>query len=388
MKNILDNILYFIKLLIKIKIILSKPLKKKILIFDKEGSSTKYYKMFYKKNCTVLDVRGESINIYVVLRLLIKFQISLNNYIKEYINLSKPKFIFHNSYNRRFFLIDKKDYKFDFIKIFTQSELKSKLEYQKIFFGLRNKQVDYLFVWNHGYKKMFNKYIEGNFIVSGIFFNNIGPKIENKNLKKKLSFVSQYRLPKKNVNKIVNQPFNRKFSWQQFHQPEVDIAILLKKFCEKKGIHFEIVGSSIDNFKNEKEYYEKFLGKKNWIFLRSTAKKRGLILTLKSKFVVTIDSTLGYECLSRGQRVGFFTIRDRYINYDHLKFGWPNKYPLEGPCWTCSGGKKSFNRIINFLINGSEQKWKFVREKSLKHLITYDSGNSKYLVFLKKMKII
>ena len=118
----------------------------------------------------------------------------------------------------------------------------------------------------------------------------------------------------------MNQPFNRKFSWQQFHQPEVDIAILLKKFCEKKGIHFEIVGSSIDNFKNEKEYYEKFLGKKNWIFLRYTAKKRGLILTLKSKFVVTIDSTLGYECLSRGQRVGFFTIRDRYINYDHLKF--------------------------------------------------------------------
>lgn len=387
-KKIFDKILYFIKKLIKIKIILSRPTEKKILIFDKEGSSTKYYKLFKKKKCGVLDVRGESVNIFVILRLLIRFKFSLNDYIKEYISLSKPKFIFHNSYNKRFFLLDKKDYKFDFIKIFTQSELKNKLEYKSIFFGIKKKKVDYLFTWNHGMKKMINKYIEGKFIISGIFFNNIGPKIKKKYLKKKISFVSQYRPPKRNINQIENYSFNRRFSWQQFHQPEIDIAIYLKKYCNKKRIPFEIVGSSVNNFKDERVYYEKFLGKKKWNFVKPTTKKRGLVLTLKSKFVVTIDSTLGYECLFRGQRVGFFTIRDRYINSDYLKFGWPNNYPSEGPCWTCKGDKKSFNRIMNFLINGSDQKWKLVREKSLKNLVTYDFGNTKYLAFLKKMKII
>ena len=79
-----------------------------------------------------------------------------------------------------------------------------------------------------------------------------------------------------------------------------------------------------------------------WKFVESSPEKRGIYLTAESKFIVTIDSTLGYECLARGQRVCFFSNRSKYLNIkDYFRFGWPLNLPEEGKCWTTSNSKSS-----------------------------------------------
>ena len=125
-------------------------------------------------------------------------------------------------------------------------------------------------------------------------------------------------------------------------------------------------------------FFKSKLGNKGWKFVESDKYKRGIYLTTDSKYIVTIDSTLGYECLARGQRVGFFSIRSKYLKADYSKFGWVMDLEEEGLCWTTKNTQKDFNRILNFLVNGSDEEWNNLRDKCLNNLFFYDTKNKIY----------
>ena len=52
----------------------------------------------------------------------------------------------------------------------------------------------------------------------------------------------------------------------------------------------------------------------------------------KCKLIITLDSTLGYEMLSRGKKVIFITARE-YVSNFFLGYGyaWPTKLSKNGP---------------------------------------------------------
>ena len=259
--------------------------------------------------------------------------------------------------------------------------------------GKENLSCDYLFVWSKGMKKLMQKNITGKYFISGSFFNNEVPKINLKNLKNKLVFVSQYRTFKrynKNDTKktIRNEYHGLKFSWEQFYSADLDVADKLKKYCLNKNITFEVIGSSIYDKENEKLFFESRLGKDNWKFIESSQEKRGIFLTATAKYIITIDSTLGYECLSRGQRVGFFSVRPKYLKTNYARFGWPLNLEEEGKCWTTNNTTEDFNRIMNFLVNEDDNEWQKILNYDLKDLVFYNQKNSIYKNFLKEHNII
>ena len=101
-----------LKIILNSKFDFKKPNKNRLLVFDENGSTTPYYKSFIGK-CEILYTKGERINLYVLLKLIIKFKkISIKSYINEYIKLVSPQYIFHNSFDIRFFEIDKKKFNF------------------------------------------------------------------------------------------------------------------------------------------------------------------------------------------------------------------------------------------------------------------------------------
>ena len=99
----------------------------------------------------------------------------------------------------------------------------------------------------------------------------------------------------------------------------------------KNNLLFGIVGARVNDSQIEKEFYSKKLGQDGWKFVPNEKYRKGIHLTLNAKYIVTIDSTLGYECFSRGQRVCFFSIRSKYIGKKYAWFGWPKKLEEEGP---------------------------------------------------------
>ena len=81
-----------IKIVARTKFYIKRPAKKKILIFDSVGA-TEIKELFNKKeDVFILDTRKESLNLFVILKLIIELKkINYRNYLKKYIKLINPK---------------------------------------------------------------------------------------------------------------------------------------------------------------------------------------------------------------------------------------------------------------------------------------------------------
>ena len=80
----------FLKKLIKIKLIFQIPQKKDILIYDNEGSNF-ITEVLDKDSYGILHTRGENLNFYIYLKLLLCLKFSYKNYLDEYIKFVNPK---------------------------------------------------------------------------------------------------------------------------------------------------------------------------------------------------------------------------------------------------------------------------------------------------------
>jgi surface carbohydrate biosynthesis protein len=242
-------------------------------------------------------------------------------------------------------------------------------------------------------KQLMKKNILGKYIINGVFFNNEGPEVNLNKLENKLIYVSQYRTFKKRESRetkdtIRDEFHGLKFSWEQFRKADLDVAIALKDFCMENDIKFEIAGTSINDKIEEKKFFSEKLGEDGWTYLESSIERRGIYLTSNAKYIVTIDSTLGYECLARGQRVCFFSIRSKYLKSDYAKFGWPLHLSEEGKCWTTNNSKEDFKRLMNFLVFEDDIAWKKILDTELRDLVFYNRNNSLYKKFLKTNNLI
>ncbi len=173
-----------------------------------------------------------------------------------------------------------------------------------------------------------------------------------------------------------------KYSYKQFYEADLVVAKLLKDYCKNRKIKFQIAGTSLDDKDGEKKFYESELGKNDWEYLARSKDKNGYDLTLDAKYLATVDSTLGYECFARGQRVCFFSIRSKFLKTKYSIFGWPHSLPEEGSCWTLRNNDKDSKRILNFLFEGKDKEWEDLYNNELKDVFFYDFQNSIYKNFL------
>ena len=113
------NILFiWIKKIVFCKIILFPPKKTDILIFDKTGSEVILDTIPKNKTYSILDLRYESINLFILLKTLKHITSLKKNYIFEYIRFVSPKLIITSiDTNPLFFKLKKRFSSTKFISI-------------------------------------------------------------------------------------------------------------------------------------------------------------------------------------------------------------------------------------------------------------------------------
>lgn len=365
------------------KIFFKKPKKKKILILDRQ--SCFFIKHFLKKNIFgILDVRYESINIYVLFYTFfyVLFNFKLYNqlknlkhlYIINYISLVSPRTIISTIDNNFFFYRIKKF--FPSLKVIIiqngireDSFFRKLSEYKKKF----QLHVDYFFAFNGAFSKKYKKNIKGNFIAIGNVRNN--NFIFKKKKYKHILFISQSR---------TNLLSRIKIKKNIFYYPEFFIFNILKKISKKNKIKLVLLSKQKKNkifynyfkfdnivFSNDKKYKEK---------------NRYKIIN-DSILVVFLSSTFGYEAFSRGIKVvclPFYSKKKRLeTQIQYLSFGYPYKIPLKGPFWTNSLLKNAIEKKINLILKMKNSTWLKIYEK-YKFLMPFDSGNVKIRKIINK----
>ena len=342
------------------------PKKNSVLIFDDLYSE--YIKEYiYSKDIFVIKIRN-SINFFATLYAFIFFYRS--NFKTEYINffLKKSKSKLFISFGfKRIILYNLKKYhpsvKFVIIQNGSFGDnfisLLKKNNHKKLY-------CDYFFCFSSHEKYILSKYINANYILSGSIKNNYY-RVENKNKKKEVIFISQYR--KKSLDKKNRQYQNLKY----IRENEVFILPILHRFCLENNLRLRILPGD-NNIVEQRKYYSNILKNKKFYIYKKNIKKSYIILD-KSSFCVSVDSTLGYEALSRGVKTciicckkfinpnfkGEVTSNVKILNKDYKYFlNISDKNQLD----------KIFSKIYN--INN----FQFLKSIPLKKIMKYDVDNS------------
>jgi len=357
-----------------------KPVKNDIIIFDKVGSEI--IQSYLKQKASVLEVRLESINIFILLKAILNFKndkSALQNYIFNFIVYVNPKFIITHVDNNEFFFKLKKNFpKIKFIAIQNGSSLANLPKDQ---LNLKSWHVDYFFVYSDSYKLAYEKFVEGKIINIGSLINNHKEISYRDNIEKQIIFISQYRKKLKNNKKFYNFK-DKYFSWEDYRSAEKKAIEFLSKYCLKKNIKLCIAGVYDRINSQEKKFYSSIIGniseKLVWEFKPKINKWNSYNLIDNALVVVFVDSALGYQSLARKNKTVSFSIRSQYLSHPQLKFGWPSSFEEEGPFWSNFFTENKFEKILDNIISLPKKDWENLLEKYQDKLLNYDPGNTKF----------
>ena len=397
------KIILILKVFFSAKKKFQKPKKNKIILYKYEG--LELLNKYVKENIIVLDPFREIYLIVLIKSLLnFSFQNILINYNRTFISMTNPKFVF--SY------IDN-DVKFYYLKNFFKHIVFISIQNghrggfidrkKKILLGhtmeqfntttTKNKKLrcDYIFTFNKGISKKFEKFIKAKTVVIGSYKNNM-VKQKICKAKKTLSFISQAGHGFSSKAFFENERV--KITWKDYLSAEEKIIPFLGEYCKKNNLKFQIIPKT--NRSCEYEFYKNLIQNKfKWTYPIKKNIFHSYELVDNSNFLVGEGSTLTYEALSRKKKIAFIAIRKEILtkkgfdlDFTQYNFGWPYKFNKNGPFWTHSTSIDEFERVINFVTNVSDHNWlKIINNFNKDFRIPYDKNNSKFVNFLKNSKI-
>ena len=336
---------------LKTKVKFSKPKNAKIMLFD-YGNKDIFKKTLNDISVEVLYIRMELINFFIIQKAIKLYGIRnfSKNYIKTYIHYVKPKVIItFNELHPTFYLLKDliKDKKITYIAIqdgfrtlpnFKNFNLKQKSQYK----------ADMIFIFSKKYKELYSKIFNFEKKYLGSFRNNYYKKTKTKN--SPIILISQYRKEYKKNEK--NKYFLR----------ERKLLFFLYKIKKKYKINFLVASKP---YVTKTEYSKTFNLDQNIKIISSINFKEKYKAIDKSKLTLFMDSTLGMESLSRGNKVVSFPFKP----YKNIKSFF----------WNCELTYQNFEKKILHLYNMSEKEW-LKKIKNNEMFLNYNPGN----IILKK----
>ena len=286
---------------------LKKPLSKDILIINKDLSN---FPIFYFRNITeIVDTRfhmrpNQDLNLYVMIKCILKLKFSLFSYVCEYIKCVNPKILLTLIDNDVLFYKLKKLFP-NTKTIMIQNALRT-LQDTDVLSNLKklktlSLKVDYYFCFNKKIGSIFNSFLDCKVIPIGSFRSNFNKR--------------------KKIKKVYDILYISVFRYNEEIRKE-DLVFFrnLEKYLILKKKKLHILGST-SKVSEEIKYYKKMFKKIQFVLIERNNKRKTYDVLDKSKIIINIDSTAGYEALSRSNKVGFFCIRGNRYPFNSLRFG-------------------------------------------------------------------
>jgi len=339
------------------------PKKKKFLIYDvnSEVVLSQILNKVIAGNSEVVHTRFEVISIPIFfLSILYNFEESLKfkniyfNYIKTFIIVTKPVIVITFIDNdKRFYKLKKYFRNIKFIAIqngyrFFKDDLFESIKTSKYIF-----ECDEYYCLGKNIKNYLKDKIKAKIYVIGSLKNNYCT-IKKNIIKKNICFISSFGISNhKNEKKLLN---------------------IIHQFCVKNNSNLEILPRR--KSEEEEDFFKNILKHKNFIFHNKDDKICASYNIIdSSKMCVSLNATLGYESLCRGNKTLFF-LNDRKINcYSFRKFGFPAIFDNEGLFWTDKIEEKSIIDKLSFIYHMSDDDWKIQSDEIIKKLMIFDNNN-------------
>jgi len=172
-------------------------------------------------------------------------------------------------------------------------------------------------------------------------------------------------------------------SYHDYFSVDALVALALSRVAESRAMHFSIIGkrSSIDSV--ERDFFFRAPGCRD-IDVIAHEKGSGYEVADTYDYLFTVDSTLGYEMLAAGKRVGFISNRFQTIGVDtfDMTFGHPLTIPKDGDCWTSATDQRQIELFAERFLDLSEDAWNTIHREITPRVMVADPGNQTLLAML------
>ena len=376
------NIKLFYSLYIKPPKKWQYPKKSEILIFDAMGAEA-LMPYLAKYFVTTMTVRGESINIPCLFRGMLKPSFWTGKpgkaYTEAYIQVVLPKVVITFIDNNSGFYEISKSFP-DIKTIFIQNGLRT----ISAFYGIvksYNYHVDYMLVHGSAIGKYYQNYLSGQSISIGSLKNNAISNLSSV-VNNDVLFISQWRCEPTKGTAFSIPADDTLVYWDEFFQSEIITLKFLDRWCVENNKHLKICGCTKNEDGLEIDFYSNCLQDSEWVYIPRKSNYSIYKLIDASEIVVSIDSTSGYEAISRSKRTAIFSCRDRGKSKFRFPFGWPKDLPNNGPFWTNDQDETQFQQIMDYLNTVSDNDWEKTRKYYLTDIMEFDPGNIHFISLL------
>jgi len=366
------------------------PKKCDIVIYDDCGSDI-LIPYLIKYQIEVFCSRNERLNVVCLLASILNSQTWKGNfyqgYLEAFIRAASPKLVItYIDNDSRFYQLS---YRIKTIKtIFVQNGFRGLSGDLDRLTRLHHNKVDYMLVHGPAIGAYYSKINAGKIVNIGSFKNNMF-KVCAQSACNDVLFVSQWRQNIARDNVMYLERDGTPVYWDQFYSAEYAVLKLLSVWCLGQGKILHICGCALEaNAGEELKFYDSILSNCccKWFYHKRMDAFSSYRLVDTSEIVVTIDSTLGYESLSRGKKTAFFCCRESTTSNSLMpSFGWPASMPIDGPFWTNSLDRVRFAQILDYLGSVAIKDWDLIVRYYATEIIDYDLGNSRFVSLVEEL---
>ncbi len=354
------------------RITVSRPKRASVLVFD-NYSKTALLPLLKDVDFQSLDTRGTEINLISLIRAMLTRRFWKGErqfaYSLAFAQAVKPKLLVTLIDNNRAFL-DLCDELPHIKSVLIQNGLRNNLAH---LVSSSERCIDLYFTFNAAYAALAENYISGEAIAIGSVRNNFMPAREiDPSEVHRVIFLSQY-IDHSDGFEHKSQD-GSKHSWDEFFELERLVLPILSEWCSKAGFTLEIKSRYSVELPAETDFYMSLVAPYKAHIFHSKSERETYELLDSGAMFVTIDSTLGYEALSRGARVAFMSGRGGTLGADNRAFGWPNVLEDEGPFWLNEFTETGLKSLLDRVASGAQSDNESFSRLSV---MEFDSGNKK-----------
>jgi surface carbohydrate biosynthesis protein len=354
----------------------------------------------YVDQSSISVVDPSELNFWILLRCLVFGKFQMTGYSAEVIRAQRPRvvitfidndttFYLHKSLNPSPVYIAvqnglRHNYAYAYRSGFVDHLVKAG--------GKDQLSADLICTFGKGSSLLFENNIRTKTLVTGNLKNNSMELVNPKKTEYDIVFMSQHA-PFDLANREETIYLNESsVSIQEFYSIESAVANFLAQYCKEHSLRFAISGKRGVDDVFEHQFFSRAIGDLPFEFLPRVDPQSSYANALNSRLAVVIDSTIGYELLSRGRKVAFLSARiigeSRRVNKERdTCFGYPNVYSDNGVFWTNNPDPDEYSRILNSLLGMTDTEWAQQIQPYTEDLMAYRPGNSEFIQMLKNAGI-
>jgi surface carbohydrate biosynthesis protein len=326
--------------------------------------------MFAHHNPHIMDIRGESVNMLVLLRAVPKIHLGAVAYLEAYIDFVKPKLILSRTDNNATLWQLKRRPNSTYKVALIQNGWRLDLEFEMPMLlgsaGRHNQWfADQVFAYGPTWPAQIARTTRANGVVAGsLLCNSISWK-DSSEQSQTIALVSTFR--------------------SEYLKNQLDLGVQLylglNKYLTQSYRKLLVIGfSGPDRIIEESQFIEKHFTTVDWS-IESRENRMSSYENLRRVDVVLVDqSSLGYEMLGVGKRVGFIAAME-WSRQTH-RFGKPLEFGEKGLFWTNDPSEEEIGRILDYLLTVSDEQWERDSGWTRDQLMVHDYGNTKIRAYV------